>query len=124
MDSTQVMLIVGRVLLGGLFVGGGGHHFFSLPALTDAMKTRGVPAARLVLIGGSVFQIVAGLLLMSGLHATWAALGLASFTILASIMFLNFWNLQGPAREQARTGFQTNVALIGGLLIAAAQPSL
>jgi putative oxidoreductase len=123
-DYSQLLLIIGRVLLGGLFVVGGAHHFFMLPALTSAMKARGVPAAQLVLIVGSVFQIVAGLLLMLGFYAGWAALGLALFTVIASIIFLNFWDLEGPARDASRTGFQTNLALIGGLLIAAAQAGL
>jgi putative oxidoreductase len=33
---------------------------------------------------------------------------------------LNFWDQEGPARQAALTGFQTNLAIIGGLLIAAA----
>jgi putative oxidoreductase len=121
MDYSEILLIVGRVLLGGLFVVGGTHHFFSLPGITAAMTARGVPAARLVLIVGSVFQIVAGLLLMLGLCVAWASLGLVLFTLIASVMLLNFWDQQGAAREAARTGFQTNLAIIGGLLIAAAQ---
>jgi putative oxidoreductase len=124
MDYSQIMLIAGRVLLGGLFVFGGAHHFFILPGITSAMEARGVPAARLVLIVGSVFQIVAGLLLMLGLYAGWAALGLVLFTVIATIMFLNFWGLEGPARDAARTGFLSNMAIIGGLLIAAAQSGL
>jgi putative oxidoreductase len=124
MDYSQILLIVGRAFLGGLFVVGGAHHFLTLPELTSAMTARGVPAARLFLIAGSVFQIIAGLLLMFGVYAGWAALGLVLFTVVASIMFLNFWDAEGPAREAARIGFQTNVGIIGGLLIAAAQAGL
>lgn len=124
MDYSQILLIVGRVLLGGLFVYGGAHHFFIIDAILPAMKARGVPAARLVLIGGSVFQILAGVLLMLGVFAGWAALGLVLFTLIASIMLLNFWDAEGPAREASLQGFQTNIAIIGGLLIAAAQAGL
>jgi putative oxidoreductase len=124
MDLLQILLIAGRVLLGGLFVIGGIHHFFTLPGITSAMEARGVPAARLVLIVGSLFQIAAGLLLMLGLRAGWAALGLVLFTVIATIMFLNFWALQGPPRDAARTGFLSNMAIVGGLLIAAAQAGL
>jgi putative oxidoreductase len=124
MDYSQILLTVGRVLLGGLFVYGGAHHFFTMAEIVSAMKARGVPATRLVLIGGSVFQILAGLLLMFGVFAGWAALGLVLFTLIASIMFLNFWDAEGPAREASRQGFQTNIAIIGGLLIAAAQAGL
>ena len=124
MDYSQILLIGGRVLLGGFFVLAGTHHFFIVPALTTAMKARGVPAPPLVLIAGSVFQIFAGLLLALGVFAGWAALGLVLFTLIASIMFLNFWDAEGPARDAARIGFQTNVGIIGGLLLAAAQAGL
>jgi putative oxidoreductase len=88
------------------------------------MKARGVPAARPVLIVGSVFQIAAGLLLALGVYVMWAALGLVAFTVIASIMLLNFWDLEGAARESAWNGFQANMAIIGGLLIAAAQAGI
>jgi putative oxidoreductase len=121
MDLAQVLLIVGRVLLGGLFVYGGVQHFFELDAVTAKMQARGVPAARLVLIAGSLFQILAGLMLMLGVYPGWAALGLVLFIVIATIMFLNFWDLEGPARDAARAGFNSNMAILGGLLIAAVQ---
>lgn len=124
MDYVQSLLIAGRILLGGVFVVAGAHHFFILPGVTAAMKARGVPAARLVLITGSVFQIVTGLLLALGVYVIWAALGLVLFTVTASIMLLNFWDMDGPARESAWNGFQANMAIIGGLLIAAAQSGI
>jgi putative oxidoreductase len=43
------------------------------------------------------------------------------FTILASMLFLNFWNMEGTARANAIGTWKTNLALVGGLLIAAAR---
>jgi putative oxidoreductase len=120
MDYTEALRVVGRLLLGGLFVVGGIHHFFILPGITSALVARGVPMARVALIAASVFQILAGLLLMFGLWVAPAAIGLVVFTVVASFLMLNFWDLEGPARDAARTGWQTNLAIIGGLLIAAA----
>jgi putative oxidoreductase len=117
----QILLAAGRLLLGGLFVFGGVHHLFTMPAILEAMTARGVPAPRLVLLAGSAFQFVAGLLLVLGIWVAPAALGLVVFTIAASVMLLNFWDLEGPAREAARNVWQSNLAIIGGLLIAAAQ---
>ncbi len=123
-EQAQVATIIGRALLGGLFVLGGIHHFTSLPAVSGAMAERGVPIPRLVLIVGSVFQIACGALLMLGLWATAAALGLVVFTLAASAMFMDFWRTQGEARTKAIEGWKTNLALIGGLLIAAASSAL
>jgi putative oxidoreductase len=120
MDYAEALKLVGRVLLGGLFVVGGIHHFFILPGITSALAARGVPLARVALIAASVFQILAGLAFMLGLWVAPAAFGLVAFTVIASFLMLNFWDMKGPERAAARTGWQTNLALIGGLLIAAA----
>lgn len=120
MQYAQFLLGLGRVLLGGLFVVGGVHHFFIIQPLSSALAARGVPLARFSLIVASVFQVVAGLLVMVGFYVVPAALGLVLFTLVASILMLNFWDLEGPAREGAKQGFQTNVGIIGGLLVTAA----
>src|SRR5689334_17166472 len=112
MDYAELLRVVGRVLIGGLFVVGGAHHFFTLPELTSALAARGVPAPRVALISASVFQVVAGLAFMFGVWIIAAAIGLVVFTVVASYLFLNFWALQGAEREAARIGLQTNLAVI------------
>ncbi|EJB05633.1 putative membrane protein [Rhizobium leguminosarum bv. trifolii WSM597] len=122
-DGPALMMIVlGRLLLGGLYVAGGIHHFFVIVPLTDAIEARGIPFAKWVLLSGSMFQILAGTLLMLGLFVTAAAFGLILFTLAATVMLLNFWDMQGTARESAINTWKTNMAIIGGLLIAAAGP--
>jgi putative oxidoreductase len=120
-EIADSLLVLGRILLGGLFVFGGVKHFFILPILTDVMAKRGVPCPRLVLIAGSTFQTVVGALLIAGLFVVPAAFGLIAFTIVASIMLLNFWDMQGEHRENAKNNWAVNVGVIGGLLLAAAQ---
>jgi putative oxidoreductase len=75
-----------------------------------------------VLYAGSVFQIATGALLMLGLFVTWAAIGLIVFTLAASIILLNFWDMEkGQARTSTINVWLSNIAIIGGLLIAAAR---
>ncbi|ACI56494.1 DoxX family protein [Rhizobium leguminosarum bv. trifolii WSM2304] len=122
-DGPALMMIVlGRLLLGGLYVAGGIHHFFVIVPLTDAIEARGVPFAKWVLLSGSMFQILAGTLLILGLFVTAAAFGLILFTLAATVMLLNFWDMQGTARESAINTWKTNMAIIGGLLVTAAGP--
>jgi putative oxidoreductase len=119
-EIADILIVVGRVLMGVYFVTGGVKHFTEVPQLVGAMTARGVPFPKQVMIAGSVWQIVLGVLVMTGPFVMWAALCLVLFTLLASIMFLDFWNKQGAERATAETGAQTNLALIGGLLVAAA----
>lgn len=102
--------------MGGFYVVAGVHHFFELDQLASLIGARHVPAPRFVLISGSLFQSVAGILLALGICQMWAALGLIVFTLAASVMLLNFWDQAGDPRRNALTQWRSNVALIGGLL--------
>ena len=112
-------IVLGRFVLGAFFAYGGITHFLALDPITQAMADRGVPQPRLVLIAGSLFQIVFGLLLAFGIAVPVSAIALIAFTVVASLMLVDFWNKQEPARMALRNVFLSNLAIIGGLLIAA-----
>lgn len=120
MDYETVLLVLGRVLLASIFVAAGIKHCFVAGEIIPMIAARGVPYPKLVLGLGSVFEFVLGIMLVFGIAGAWAPLGLAAFTIAATLMLVNFWDMQGPARNHALTCFQYNVAITGGLLIAAA----
>jgi putative oxidoreductase len=114
-------LILGRILLGGLFVFAGIRHMFLIAPITGMIASRGVPFPKLVLLAGSAFQFIAGALLVLGIYVAPAALGLAAFTLAASVMLLNVWSLpEGTERQIAVTVWPCNIAIIGGLLVTAA----
>jgi putative oxidoreductase len=120
MSTAEWMWVVGRIGLGSLFVLGAVHHYQEFGPIAQQMADRRVPLPRATLVVGSVFQAVCGLLLMAGAYATYAALGLVVFTIAASVMLLDFWNKSGPQRQSAIMTWQSNIAIVGGLLVAAA----
>ena len=120
MIDPSILVVVGRVLLGGLFVIGGIRHFGELSLLTEACRARRVPMPRESLILASLFQIVAGAMLMIGLLVPWAALGLILFTLVASFVMVDFWNQEGERRQGSINVWFSNLALIGGLMIAGA----
>lgn len=124
MDLTlhNALVALGQLLLGSLFVYGGINHFFIAPKIVPVMAARGVPFPNLTLYAGSIFQTACGACLMLGVAIAPAALGLVVFTIAASVMLVNFWDVpQGEAREMLKGVFASNAAIVGGLLIAAAQ---
>jgi putative oxidoreductase len=124
MDLTlhNALVALGQLLLGSLFVYGGISHFFVAPKIVPVMAARGVPFPHLTLYAGSIFQAVCGACLMLGIAVAPAAIGLVAFTIAASVMLVNFWDLpQGEPREMLKGVFASNAAIVGGLLLAAAQ---
>jgi putative oxidoreductase len=119
-ELREILWPMGRLLLGGLFVVGNARHFFISSGVAQAIAGRGMPFPRLVLFVGSAFAVVAGAMLIVGYAIAYAALGLALFTLAASILLLNFWSMQGAERIAAVMNWQSNIAIIGGLMIAAA----
>lgn len=114
------LLVIGRILLASLFICAGIRHCFVGRDIIPMIAARGIPYPKLVLAIGSAFEFVFGLMLAFGIAGPWAPLGLAAFTIAATLMLVNFWDMQGPERDHALMCFQYNIAIFGGLLIAAA----
>lgn len=107
----------GRLLLGGAFVFAGLRNIQNRALVTNLMSARGVPLAGTVLWLGIVVQIVAGALVIAGMWTAWAAVALILFLIVATPMFHNFWDHQGPDRAAKINGVVGNVALLGGFLV-------
>jgi putative oxidoreductase len=120
-ELIPVLLTVGRVLLGFLFVAGGLRHITMFSAIANDMKRMGLAFPRFLLAAGTAFQITAGTLLIFGLFVIPAALGLIAFTIAATIIMLPFWTMEGETRAWAFNNWLSNIGIVGGLLLAAAQ---
>ncbi|MEI9427811.1 DoxX family protein [Mesorhizobium sp. Cs1299R1N3] len=120
-DLPSTLLFLGRLLLGGAFVFAGLRNIQNAAFLSGLMVARGVPQARLALWAGIVLQIIAGVLVMAGLCTAIACAVLVMFLVVATPMFHNFWDHQGPDRATRINGFVGNVALSGGFLTLIAQ---
>ena len=116
-DLADIIFLIGRTMLGGLYVFAGIRHFTVLGPGTAAVAARGVPYPRLVFAGGSVFEAVCGALLLLGIWPAEMSLALFVFTLAASFMLLDFWNKQGFERVVLFNNFASNIGVLGGLLI-------
>ena len=119
-DLADIIFLLGRTMLGGLYVFAGIRHFTVLEPGTAAVAARGVPYPRLVFAGGSVFEAICGALLLLGIWPVEMSLALFVFTLAASIMLLDFWNKQAFERVVLFNNFASNIGVLGGLLISAA----
>ncbi|WP_425258792.1 DoxX family protein [Rubrivivax sp. RP6-9] len=111
------LLLVGRALLGVLFIAAGPAKIANPAATAGYMASGGLPASAALAVLVGVFEIVAGLALALGLFTRWAALALALFTLVASVLFHAYW--QAPAEQQfvQQLLFMKNLGVVGGLLL-------
>lgn len=116
-EFTTALLVLGRLFLGAHFFISGIRNLGILELWTTRMEGRRVPQARTALIVGFVVQTLGGVSVALGF---WPALGgaaLVVFTIVATVLWHNFWDYAGEERRVHINFNLTNMALIGGLLL-------
>jgi len=121
LDSLRTpMTVVGRILLALMFVLAGFGKLTNIGGTAAYMGSAGLPAlpALAVLVG--LIELLGGLAVASGFLARWAALGLAVFTVVASLMFHRYWSLPADQQMMQQLLFLKNMAAAGGLFVLAA----
>ena len=118
MDSRKDgAALVGRVLLALMFVWAGYGKITAYDGTAGFMASMGIPMVGVLLPLTILVELGGGLALIVGWQARWAALLLAAFTVIASVVFHNFWTMTGDAAMTNLLFFYKNVAVIGGLLM-------
>ena len=121
LDSLRSPLAVdGRFLLALMFVMAGFSKIAGFAGTVGYIQSKGLPAAQVLAALTVVLEIGGGLMLMAGFHARWAALALALFTLLASVLFHNFWAMPAEQQMMQQLMFMKNLSVVGGLLLVAA----
>ena len=91
-DSFKTpLVVVGRVLLALMFVLAGFSKLTGIEGTAGYIASAGLPMATALAVIVGLLEFFGGLALMVGFHARWAALALGVFTLLASLLFHNFW---------------------------------
>ena len=117
MNTQGVSALLGRVLLGLMFLLAGLSKFGGLEGTAGYIASKGLPMAQLLAIATAVLEVGAALMLIVGWQARWAALALAAFTVLATFLFHNYWTLPADQQMMQQLMFMKNLAIIGGLLL-------
>lgn len=117
MPLLHVLSAFGYALLGLFYAVSGLLHFRHFGALAAGLSARCIPFPRAVLAAGSAFQTIMGSMLALQVQLRVSAFGLAVFTLLASLMLLDFWRQTGPARQAGVRAWQTHLALVGALIV-------
>ncbi len=76
-----------------------------------------LPLAPTLLVIGTIAELVGGLLILLGIQVRLGAFILFLFMIPTTILFHNFWTLQGSERELQMIMFMKNLSILGGTLI-------
>ena len=75
------------------------------------------PWTSILLLVGTLLELAGGLLVLLGIREKLGAGLLLLFLVPATILFHQFWFIEGNGRELQTTMFLKNMAIIGGLIL-------
>ncbi len=118
--SQNSFSLVGRLLLAFLFLPAGISKISNFAGTVGYITSGGMPLPEVAAAVAIAVEILGGLALIFGFGTRYAALVLAVFTLVATVVFHNFWTMPADKAYLQQLMFYKNFAVIGGLLTLAA----
>ena len=112
--------LVGRLLMALLFLPAGISKIAGFAGTVGYIASKGVPLPEVAAIIAIIVEVAGGIALILGFKTRWAALALAAFTLVATVMFHNYWAMPAEQQMMQQLMFMKNIAVVGGLLTLAA----
>ena len=113
----EIILLLGRVALGAIFVKSGIQKLLALSAFAASLAQRGVPQSSTWAVIGATVEFVGGILIVTGLRTREASLLMILFVIVATGISHRYWEFAEAARRAQESQFFKNLSIIGGFLL-------
>lgn len=116
--ATRVARFIAYLCLCAAYLQGGLVKLTDFPGAIAEMMHFGLSPAPLFAVLVVLLELGASTMILTGLLRWLGALGLASFTLLATGLALRFWELPaGQERFMAANSFYEHLGLVGGFLL-------
>lgn len=115
--SAYAIALMGRILLAAMFVLAGFDKIGGFEGTAGYIASVGLPLAEVLTVLTIAVEIGAGLALILGFQVRIAALLLAGFTLVASVLFHNYWAMPADQVFVQQLMFMKNISVAGGLLM-------
>ena len=116
------LFLVGRVLVGGMYLAAGITNLVDLDAKAGYTASKGIAHPHMWVIVASVLLLLAGASLITGFHPTIGVGAFVLFIVPVTLIMHNFWAETGLAQIADLRAFMGNVGLLGSALMFLAIP--
>jgi putative oxidoreductase len=117
--AQSQMLLIGRVLLGGLFLVAGIRKIMLYSGSVAYFTKLGFPAPEVMAVLAILIEVGGGALLILGWQTRRVSWLLVLFVVIATAMAHRFWEFDAPQYANQMNHFLKNAAIVGGLLYVA-----
>lgn len=112
------LYLIGRILLGMIFVGSGINHFTSLDATAQYAAAKGVPSPKAASAVAGAMILLGGLSVIFGFYMEIGTWLLVLFLVPSAFMVHAYWKEADPgARQNEQAHFMKDLALAGAALV-------
>ena len=115
-------LIIGRLVVGGMYLGAGISNLTALDARIGYAASKGLVAPTFFVPAASILLVVGAVSVLTGFRPQLGLAAIAVFLVGVTPVMHNFWALQGLPRELELHFFMGNLGLLGGAVLALAIP--
>jgi putative oxidoreductase len=114
-SASDVILLIGRIMLGWIFVRSGYGKIFDIAAYGATFPARGMPAWLAYIAVPAEF--FGGVALILGLATRYVVLVMLVFMLVATVSTHHYWTFADVAQRRIQdSAFYKNVAMTGGFL--------
>lgn len=117
MNNKSPIVLIARLLLALMFVLAGASKFAGLGGTAGYIASKGLPLPMLLAFATAALEVLGGLAIIVGFQTRIAAGALAAFTLLATLLFHNFWAMPADQQSVQQLMFMKNLSVTGGLLL-------
>jgi len=119
-SAGGVTSLAGRILVSTVFLFSGLIKVAAYSTMVGYAHAKGLPMASVGIAIAAAVEILGGLAILTGFQTRVASWIMFLYLIPTTLVFHNFWTMQGMERMDNQIHFLKNAAIMGGLLILAA----
>jgi putative oxidoreductase len=112
-SMSDIVLLIGRILLGWIFVRSGYGKLFNVEAVANSFPLRGLPSYLAYI--AVPFEFFGGIALIFGFATRYVVMGFVIFMLVATFSSHRYWEFaDAAARRTQDSSFYKNMAMLGG----------
>jgi len=116
--SGDVLVLVGRILLGWLFLASGWGKFMNIAGTTAYFTGLQLPSPEIWTWVAVIIELVLGVTLILGIATRYAALAAFVFVLVATVIAHRYWTYPAAQQGAQYANMLKNLAIMGGALLA------
>jgi putative oxidoreductase len=119
-SPSNAVPFMGRILMSSVFLVFAVLKFTTFSYYVGLASGKGMPLPAAAITAAAILELLGGLAILTGFQTRIVSWILFVYLIPTSILFHNYWALQGALRATMEAHFFKNMAIMGGLLFLAA----